>query len=88
MKEAAKAKNGWALFLTILIGILLGSFLATLTADIPYLNMLSYGQTFGAHKPVVLDLGVVVITFGLTITINIASLIGIFITTVMYHFIK
>ena len=80
-------KNYWALALLILAGIVLGSFLAVLTAGVPWLSWLSFGQTFGVQNPIVLDLGVIVLTFGLTIKITIASIIGIIIAAVIYHFI-
>ena len=80
-------KNHWALVLLLLAGIVLGSFIATLTAGLPGLSWLSFGQTFGFQNPIVLDLGVMVITFGLTIKITIASIIGIIIAAIIYHFI-
>ena len=80
-------KNYWALTLLILAGIVLDSFIATLTAGLPGLSWLSFGQTFGFQNPIVLDLGVMVITFGLTIKITIASIIGIIIAAIIYHFI-
>ena len=80
-------KNYWALTLLILEGIVLGSCIATLTAGLPGLSWLSFGQTFGFQNPIVLDLGVMVITFGLTIKITIASIIGIIIAAIIYHFI-
>ena len=80
-------KNNWALTLLILSGIVVGSFLATLTAGIPFLSWLSYGQVFGFESPIVLNLGVLVLTFGLSIKITIASIIGIIIAAIIYHFI-
>ncbi len=80
-------KNYWALVLLLLAGIVLGSFIATLTVGISGLSWLSYGQTFGFQNPIVLDLGVMVLTFGLTIKINIASILGIVIAAIIYHFI-
>ena len=80
-------KNYWALTLLILAGIVLGSFIATLTAGVSGLGWLSFGQTFGVQNPIVLDLGVMVITFGLTIKITIASIIGIILAAIIYHFI-
>lgn len=80
-------KNYWALTLLILAGIVLGSFIATLTSGISGLSWLSYGQTFGFQNPIVLDLGVMVLTFGLTIKITIASILGIIIAAFIYHFI-
>lgn len=80
-------KNNWALTMLILAGIVLGSFIATLTAGLPGLGWLSFGQTFGFQNPIVLDLGVMIITFGLTIKITIASILGIIIAAIIYHFI-
>lgn len=80
-------KNYWALTLLILAGIVLGSFIATLTSGISGLSWLSYGQTFGFQNPIVLDLGVMILTFGLTIKITIASILGIIVAAFIYHFI-
>lgn len=85
MKGAGK--NRWALVLMILAGIVLGSFIATLTDGISWLSWLSFGQTFGVQNPIILDLGVLILTFGLTIKITIASIIGIIIAAIIYHFI-
>ena len=38
---------------------------------------LDYGQTFGLSSPLVLDLGVVALTFGLTIRISVAGILGV-----------
>ena len=80
-------KNYWALTLLILAGIDLGSFIATLTAGVAGLGWLSFGQTFGFQNPIVLDLGVMVIIFGLTIKITIASILGIILAAIIYHFL-
>lgn len=80
-------KNYWALFLLILAGIVLGSFIAMLTEGVSGLSWLSFGQTFGFEDPIVLNLGVIVLTFGLSIKITIASIIGIIAAAIIYHFI-
>lgn len=76
-------KNSWTCFLFILVGVVLGGFIGTLFPD----SWLNYGQAFGFSSPLVLDLGVLCITFGLTIKITIASIIGIAIAIVIYRFI-
>ncbi len=81
------SKNSWALFLLVLAGVVLGSFIAILTKDVAALKWLGYGQTFGLEKPIELNLGVLVITFGLTIKITIASIIGIVLALIIYRFI-
>lgn len=81
------AKNNWALFLLILSGIVIGGFIGQLTKGISALSWLCYGQTFGFTSPIVLDLGVLVLTFGLTVKITIASIIGIVIALIIYRFL-
>ncbi|MBO5424730.1 MAG: DUF4321 domain-containing protein [Lachnospiraceae bacterium] len=80
----AANKNQWTLLLILLSGIVLGGFLGHLCRNVSWLSWLAYGQTFGLSSPVVLDLGIMVFTFGLTITINIASIIGIIIGIIIY----
>lgn len=80
-------KNNWALFLLLLAGIVLGSFLARMTAGIPALSWLNYGQHFGLTNPLELDLGVIVLTFALTVKITIGSIIGVIIGIVIYRLI-
>ena len=75
MSRGIAGKNNWALFLLLLAGIVLGGFIGSLAAGVPFLSWLNYGQTFGFANPIVLDLGIRVITFGLSIKITIASII-------------
>jgi len=80
-------KNSWALFLLILAGIVLGGFIGMLSQGVSALRWLGYGQTFGFNEPIVLNLGILVITFGLTIKITIASIIGVVIAVIIYRFL-
>ncbi len=84
--KGAGSKNSWALFLLILAGIVLGGFIGMLTENISALSWLSYGQTFGLEKPIELNLGLLVITFGLTIKITISSIIGVILAIIIYRF--
>lgn len=79
------AKNNWTLLIILLCGIVLGGFIGTLASKVSFLSWLGYGSTFGLTSPIVLDLGILVLTFGLTITINIASIIGLIIGIVVYR---
>ena len=80
-------KNNWALFLLLLAGIVIGSFAAKMTAGIPYLSWLNYGQSFGITSPLKLDLGILVLTFAITIKVTLGSIIGIIIAAIIYKFI-
>ena len=87
MSRGARRKNPWALFLLILAGIVLGGFIGTLARGVSFLDWLNYGQSFGLENPVILDLSILVITFGLKIKITISSIIGILIALIIYRLI-
>lgn len=80
-----KSKNGWVLLIMLLSGIVLGGFIGMLTANVSGLSWLNYGRSFGLESPVVLDLGLLVLTFGLTIQISIASIIGVVLAIIIYR---
>lgn len=82
-----KNKNFWILLLLLLAGIVLGGFLGEATKEISLLSWLNFGQSFGLDTPLVLNLGVLVITFGLTIRITMASIIGVAIALLIYRYI-
>lgn len=82
--SVAKTKNVWALLLLILAGVVLGGFIGELTRNVDFLSWLSYGQTFGLDTPVVLNLGIIIFTFGLQIKITIAGIIGILLAILIY----
>lgn len=82
-----RAKNAWALVLLLLCGVVLGGFIGTMTEDVSWLRWLSYGRSFGFTSPLLLDLGVIAVTFGLTIQITMASIIGVIIAIFIYRFI-
>ena len=81
-------RNFWILLLMMLSGIVLGGFLGCLAAGISFLSWLNFGQSFGLDTPLVLNLGVLVITFGLSIRITMAGIIGVIIALLVYHNIR
>ena len=87
MKGSRGNKNGWVLLLLLLAGVVLGGFIGTLTETISALSWLNYGQSFGLDSPIVLNLGIMIITFGLNIKITIASIVGLILGGVVYRFI-
>ena len=76
-------KNNWACFLLILAGIVIGGFIGSLFPS----TLLNYGQSFGLSQPLVLDLGILSITFALSIKITIASILGIALAIIIYRMI-
>ena len=85
--RASAGKNAWACFLLILAGIVLGGFIGSLTEGVSFLSWLNYGQQFGLDSPIILNLGILVITFGLHIKITIASIIGVILRIIIYRMI-
>lgn len=87
MSKLTSSKNNWALFLLLLAGIVIGGFISELTAGVSWLSWLSYGQTFGIDSatPLVVNLGVLILTFGLSIKITIGSIIGVIIAILVYR---
>lgn len=82
-----RSKNSWVLLLMVLSGIVLGGFIGEMTSGISFLSWLNFGQSFGLNDPIVLNMGILVITFGLSIRITMASIIGVIIAIFTYHFI-
>ena len=77
-------KVNWTFIVLVLIGFVIGRFIGTYFEG----TFLNYGQAFGLSEPVVLDIGFIILTFGLRIQINIASVIGVIIALVIYRFIR
>ena len=80
-------KNFWILLIMLLAGIVLGGFMGQLANGISWLSWLNFGQSFGLDSPLVINFGILVITLGLTIKITMASIIGVIIAILTYHFI-
>ena len=85
--KGSRGKNNWALFLLLLTGIVLGGFIGMLAEGVPALEWLAFGQSFGLDKPIVLNLGLMVLTFGLSINISIASILGMILAIIIYRFL-
>ncbi len=80
-------RNFWILLILLMSGIVLGGFFGNLAAGITWLSWLDFGQSFGLDSPLVLNLGMLVITFGLSIKITMASIIGVAVALLVYRYI-
>lgn len=82
-------RESLVLLLLMLAGVVLGGFLGYLAKDVSWLSWLNYGQTFGFTgangSAMVLDLGVLILQFGLQIKITIASILGIVVAFFLYR---
>lgn len=82
-----REKNVWVLLILLLAGVVLGGFIGSLTEDVPMLSWLNFGDSFGLNTPLVLDLGILVITFGLSIRMTIAGIIGMALSILIYRWL-
>ena len=77
--------KGWICVLFILAGLVIGGLIGNLASGIDLLWWLSYGQEFGLSSPLILDLGVIKLTFAIMFKINIASIVGVIISMFIYR---
>lgn len=77
-------KGNWLPVLLVLVGFVIGGFIGSYFDG----SFLNYGRSFGLSSPIVLDMGFFILTFGLTIHITIASVIGVVLALIIYRFIR
>ncbi len=84
--QTRNEKNGWALFLLILAGIVLGGFIGHLASNVSFLQWLNFGYTFGMiNNPLIIDLKVIVLTFQLVFNITVSSIVGVILAIFIYR---
>lgn len=78
---AKASKSIGILVLLLIIGSVFGTFIGELLKDfMPFLN---FSQSIGL-KPATLDLAAIIVTLGITLKINIATILGFFIALFIY----
>ena len=78
----------WLFLIFLFSGIIIGGLIGEFAGSIPYLSWLSYGKSFGLTEPLVLDIGVLQLTFSIMFELNIASVIGILAAIFIYRKVK
>ena len=81
---ATKEKKIWILIIFILSGLVIGGLIGELASKVNWLWWLSYSQSFGLESPLILDLGVMKITFALMFKISVSSIIGMVLAIFIY----
>lgn len=81
-----KMKNTFMFWVTILTGIILGGLLGEWASGVSFLSFLNYGKSIGlsAAQPMVLDLSVLKLVFGVELRMTVASIIGLIISLFIY----
>ena len=80
-----RARSVFSFFL-VLVGIVVGSLIAKVTASVPALGWLPYALSFGLESPVVLDLSVIRLTFGLSVDLSIAVILCVVISLIVGNY--
>lgn len=80
-------KRTIAFLFFLLAGIVLGTVIARLCADVSFLSWLAYSMSVGLDtaSPLVLDLIVFKLAFGFYLTVNPAQIICIIIALIVYN---
>ena len=67
----------------VLVGIVLGSFVSYICKDVAFLSWLSYGIDFGLESPLVLNLGIMRLTFGIGRNLTLATVIFVILSLII-----
>ena len=78
-------KSKWVIIVLILAGLVVGGLLGDLASKVDFLWWLGYGKEFGLTSPLELNLSIIQITFAMIFKINIASIIGVVISLIIYN---
>ena len=70
-------------FFLVLVGIVVGAFVAYICKGVNALSWLAYGVDFGLESPLVLDLGILQLTFGISINLTLSVVIFVILPLVI-----
>ncbi|MGI6031504.1 MAG: DUF4321 domain-containing protein [Eubacteriales bacterium] len=81
-----KMKNTFMFWVTILTGLILGGLLGELASKVSFLSFLNYGKSIGisGQSPMVMDLSVAKLVFGVELRLTIASILGLITSIIIY----
>ncbi len=80
-------KKTIAFIFFLLAGVITGSLIAHICAGVPYLSWLAFERTVGlsTSSPLVLDLVICKIAFGFTLSANVAQIICVILSFILYN---
>ena len=81
-------KSFWFHLFLIVVGIVVGSMVSEMTADIPALSWLSYGLNFGTKSPVVLDLNAITLTLGISLKVTVSTAVFVALSLLLGRYIS
>ncbi len=80
-----KTKNGLLLLLILLVGLVIGGIVGDIFSGA--LPILGYGRSIG-FDPFQIDLNIIKITLGFTMTLNLASIIGLLLALFLFRWVS
>jgi hypothetical protein len=84
MRGSEKSKS--FIFFIIILGAICGSLIGDLLgSNIKYLSVLKNGYNIGTKNPLVLDLKILSISFGINFSISLMTIIGIILAIILYR---
>lgn len=78
----------WLAVIIALVGAVLGEFIGYVTRNISWLSWLNYGKKLGFTDPFTLDLDFITITFGFSVQITIAGILGLILAIIIYRLVN
>lgn len=80
-------KKTIAFIFFLLAGVITGSLIAHICSSVPYLSWLAFEKTVGlsTSSPLILDLVVCKLAFGFTFTANVAQIICVILSFILYN---
>jgi len=83
-----KETKTWIFLIFLFSGIIIGGLIGDFSKMVPYLAWLGYGKNFGLTEPLKLDIGVLQLTFSIMFELNVASVIGILTSIIVFKKVK
>ena len=73
----------WLYLFLVGAGVVVGALAAEITAGVPFLSWLGFGLDFGTESPIVLDLSILRLTFGISVKITVSSVLFIALSLIL-----
>lgn len=81
-----RTKGPWTLFLFLFAGIIIGSMIGNIIANYSDAKLFHESFTIGTQSmPAVLDFVVIKLAFGLSLTINFGTILGVLFGILLYY---
>lgn len=84
-RRARPRSPWWALALIVVVGALVGSVIAEIVVNMPYLDLMSREVRAGLDPPLTLDLRIVTLTIGFVVRLSLATVLGMIVAVWVFR---